>query len=50
MKTIIKVLFLFYCFFSAFAQAPEKMSYQAVIRNASNTLITNQAVGMRVSI
>lgn len=53
MKLTIKIFFLFSCFlslFSAFAQAPEKMSYQAIIRNASNTLITNQAVGMRVSI
>lgn len=33
-----------------FAQAPEKMSYQAVIRNTSNTLLTNQTVGMRISI
>jgi hypothetical protein len=33
-----------------FAQSPNKMSYQAVIRNNSNALITNQAVGMRVSI
>lgn len=32
------------------AQAPNKMSYQAVIRNASNALITNQTVGMQVSI
>ncbi len=32
------------------AQAPNKMSYQAVIRNSSNALITNQAVGMRISI
>lgn len=35
---------------SAFAQAPEKMSYQAVIRNASNNLVTSQAVGMQLSI
>jgi uncharacterized protein (TIGR02145 family) len=33
-----------------FAQAPNKMSYQAVIRNSSNTLINNQAVGMKISI
>lgn len=33
-----------------FAQAPQKMSYQAVIRNTSNALVANQAVGMRVSI
>ena len=35
---------------SVFAQAPEKMSYQAVVRNASNNLVTNQAVGMQISI
>ena len=32
------------------AQAPEKMSYQAVLRDASNTLLTNQEVGMQISI
>ena len=26
---------------SVFAQAPEKMSYQAVIRNSSDALVTN---------
>ena len=35
---------------SAFAQAPEKMSYQAVIRDAGNTLVTSQAVGMRLQV
>ena len=35
---------------STFAQAPEKMSYQAVIRNSGDALVTNQAVGMRISI
>ena len=35
---------------SAFAQAPDKMSYQAVIRDASNALVTSQAVGMKISI
>jgi uncharacterized protein (TIGR02145 family) len=33
-----------------FAQVPNKMSYQAVIRNSSNALINNQAVGMKISI
>ncbi len=32
------------------AQAPQKFSYQAVIRNASNQLIGNQSIGLRVSI
>jgi hypothetical protein len=35
---------------SLYAQSPNKMSYQAVIRNSSNTLVTNSAVGMRISI
>jgi hypothetical protein len=35
---------------NAFAQAPQKMSYQAIIRNASNTLITSSSVGMKISI
>ena len=34
----------------AFAQAPEKMSYQAVVRNTTNNLVTNQPVGMQISI
>jgi hypothetical protein len=33
-----------------FAQVPQKMSYQAVIRNSSDQLITNHAVGMQISI
>lgn len=32
------------------AQTPQKMSYQAVIRNSSNSLITSAPVGMRISI
>lgn len=35
---------------SVFAQAPEKFSYQAVIRDASNELISNQEIGMQISI
>ncbi len=34
----------------ASAQAPSKMSYQAVVRNGSNTLESNQGVGMQISI
>ena len=57
MKTIlhklIKTVFLITIFsplFSAFAQAPQKMSYQAVIRNSSNALVTNTSIGMKISI
>jgi len=33
-----------------FAQAPQKMSYQAVIRDAGNALVANHSIGMRISI
>ena len=35
---------------SVFAQAPQKMSFQAVIRNSSNALVTSTLVGMKISI
>jgi hypothetical protein len=35
---------------SILAQAPQKMSYQAIIRNTTNQLVVNQLVGMRISI
>jgi uncharacterized protein (TIGR02145 family) len=33
-----------------FAQSPQKMSYQGVLRNSSSALITSAPVGMRISI
>jgi hypothetical protein len=33
-----------------FAQPPQKMSYQCVIRNTSGALVINQSVGMKISI
>ena len=48
-----KFLFVF-CFLflsnSLFAQAPDKMSYQAIVRNSNNVVVSNHAVGMRISI
>src|ERR1035437_6041208 len=32
------------------AQSPQKMSYQAVIRNNSNTLVINTQIGLQISI
>ncbi|MEZ7885765.1 MAG: hypothetical protein QMC16_00615, partial [Flavobacteriales bacterium] len=32
------------------AQSPEKMSYQSVVRDASNALVASQTVGMQLSI
>ena len=33
-----------------FAQAPSKMSFQAVVRDNNNNLVTNTSVGLRISI
>ncbi len=50
MKKLFTLLVTFFLTVSLSAQSPEKISYQAVIRNAANNLVTNQTVGMRISI
>lgn len=50
MKKILILLALVVLTTSVFTQAPKKMSYQAVIRDAENNLVTNQQVGMQISI
>ncbi|MBU1014759.1 MAG: DUF1566 domain-containing protein [Bacteroidetes bacterium] len=50
MRNIYAILFTVLVTASVFAQTPTKMSYQAVIRNSSSQLITNQFIGMRISI
>src|ERR1700741_1746531 len=50
MKKINLFLSALFLSLGALAQAPQKMSYQAVVRDASNTLITSTTVGMQVSI
>ena len=52
MKTIKFLVFGIVTMIStfAFAQAPERMSYQAVVRNSANALVGSTAVGMRISI
>jgi hypothetical protein len=50
MKNIlVSILFILACTFSH-AQSPEKMTFQAVIRDAGNALVTNSTVGMQFSI
>ena len=36
--------------FNSFGQAPESFNYQAVVRNAGNIILNNQAVGLRMTI
>lgn len=50
MRRIFNVLATILLTASLFGQSPEKMSYQAVIRNTSNQLVSQQQVGMQVSI
>ncbi len=50
MKNIFTILAVVLFTINLLAQAPEKMSYQAVIRDADNDLVSNQAVGMQISI
>lgn len=50
MKTLYLFVFLLLSSVVLFAQAPDKMSYQAVVRDADNNLVTNQSVSVRLSI
>ena len=50
MKRIYTIIVAVLITASVFAQAPEKMSYQAVIRDASDNLVTNINIGMQISI
>jgi hypothetical protein len=50
MKNIIRTCVLILITASVLAQSPNKMSYQSIIRNSSNALVTNSAVGIRISI
>ena len=50
MNRIIIVLVCIVLSIKMFSQSPNKLSYQSVIRNSSNTLVANTPVGIRISI
>lgn len=50
MKKILSMFWILSGLFMGLSQAPEKMSYQAVIRNGSGQLLGNQAIAIRVSV
>lgn len=50
MKKLYIILAMALFSLNVFAQAPEKMSYQAVIRNSSDALVTSSPVGIKISI
>lgn len=50
MKKLYALLLILSCTPILFAQTPEKMSYQAVIRDAAGNLVANTSIGMQISI
>ena len=48
--SLATVLFVVGVLQQAYAQSPNKLSYQAVIRNSSNALVKSQSIGMRINI
>lgn len=50
MKKLMLALAVLLLASGLFAQAPKKMSYQAVIRNADGELVVNKTVSMKISI
>jgi len=50
MKKTNALLILLVLAINTFAQAPQKLSYQAVIRDNANALIANTTVGVKISI
>ena len=50
MRKILISVFICLISLNALAQAPEKMSYQAVVRDNANALVVDKVVGMRISI
>ena len=48
-KFICSIIFL-WCCVAAWAQSPNLMSYQAIIRNSANQLIVGSPLGVRVSL
>ena len=50
MKRLFTILITVLFSVALFAQTPQKMSYQAVIRNSSNALVISTPIGMQISI
>jgi len=50
MKKLFFFFGIFFIVLNTFAQAPDKMSYQAVIRENTNSLVVNTQIGMKISI
>lgn len=50
MKRIITTTLFLFGILTSWAQSPQQMTFQAVIRDASDQLVSNAAIGMQISI
>ncbi len=50
MKRLFTFITIILITISVFAQSPQKLSYQAVIRNSDDALVANTEIGMQISI
>ena len=50
MKKITLILIFIATSLTVMAQAPDKISYQAIVRNSSDQILTNQSVGIQISL
>ena len=50
MKKVYTLFTALFIALNVFSQSPNKISYQAVVRNASGVLMSNQIAGFRISI
>jgi hypothetical protein len=49
-KSIPAIIFISILCKHALSQAPDRLSYQAIVRNTSGNVVANQSVGMRITI
>jgi putative NADH-flavin reductase len=49
-RSMISLTFIMLLASTVFAQIPEKMSYQAVVRDAANKLVVSKSVGIQINI
>lgn len=50
MKTILSILLTVSLYFNVYSQAPNRISYQGVVRDNTNTLVSNTNISIRLSI
>ena len=50
MKHLLHITIALFITTILYAQAPQRMTYQAIIRDANSNLIQNKTVGIRISI